>query len=204
MHTTWPCNTHVVATLEHSSLIHLSNWPVMQCLQYMGVHASDAPPLLFHYNYLLFLAGTSDESVAYLEGKNPIEYRDFKKAIATAITSSFTQRNRNECDDLYNSLTPTVLINKEKFYVCLYDCNKDILLMSDPCYLVEYRGQRKFLSPSACLFLWIVVNHRYVFVCCVMCFVCLYLSEFTHHCFFASHQELYHACMVSFWSGDQG
>lgn len=44
-----------------------------------------------------------------------------------------------------SSLTPTVLISKEKFLVCLYDCN--LLLISDEYSLIEYEGQVQISLP---------------------------------------------------------
>lgn len=99
---------------------------------------------------VIILAGTSESASAisshsswtYLEGEPTIFSSHFKQLIATAITSSFTQRNyfTSVGDDGHNTLTPTVLINKEKFFICLYDCNKDILMISDKLSMKEPRN----------------------------------------------------------------
>ena len=55
-----------------------------------------------------------------------------------------------------NSLVPTIMINSNGFKVCLYDCEHDILLISE----VKNIAQQGHLSPSGILMLWIVVHHR--------------------------------------------
>ena len=83
------------------------------------------------------------------------------KLVATSVTCSFTHHNNDETS---NPLTPTVMINHNSFCVSLYDCKNDVLLISEPRSLYQ-KGSHgcRTLCPSACLFLWIVINHRYVF-----------------------------------------
>lgn len=54
-----------------------------------------------------------------------------------------------------SSLIPTVLISKEKFLVCLYDCNLWYQMSTLSLNM-------KDKSKSAAFFLWIVVNHRWI------------------------------------------
>ncbi len=91
-------------------------------------------------------SSTSSINWTYFEGKRQIEPKHYKKLISTAITSSFTLRNMNRENGMenYNTLTPTVLINKTKFCVCMYDCEKDLLLLSDEYPLYEIRNRSLF------------------------------------------------------------
>lgn len=67
-----------------------------------------------------------------------------------------------------NSLAPTMLINHNKLCVCLYGlCLRCADLICEPIQLFQIIERSKLLAQSGLLALWIIVNHRYVFmVCC--------------------------------------
>ena len=53
-------------------------------------------------------------------------------------------------------MVPSILISKHHFRVCLYHCEKDILLLSSEVLL----STKEHLSQSAMALLWAVLNHR--------------------------------------------
>ena len=121
--------------------------------------------ILFLLNLFLGVSSGADknEGYTYVEDKRCIADRDLHKLVATTVTCSFTNHN-NHLD--LNPLSPTLLLNSKSFRVCMYDCVHDILLLSQPIDLFKVvKSGRKILAPSACLLLWIVVNHRYVVLC---------------------------------------
>ena len=58
---------------------------------------------------------------------------------------------KNEMNDKYPNL-----MDEKQFQVCLYDCEMDVLLVSDPVELATKGG----LSGSGMTVLWLVLNHR--------------------------------------------
>ena len=75
------------------------------------------------------------------------------QAVATCVISSFTE---NALHPDKPALVPTILIDEKNFQVCLYECTKDVLLISNPKLLSTKGG----LSQSGMALLWAVVNHR--------------------------------------------
>lgn len=124
----------------------------------------------FFHNFILASSTSTESSSAriaptwtYVEGKRAIAPEHIHKLVATAITSSFVLHNISRTQNLgYNSLAPCLLINGSKFYLCLFDCVKDLLLLSEPMVLTEVRDRKKCLARRAMLAIWIIVNHRYV------------------------------------------
>ena len=49
------------------------------------------------------------------------------QVVATCVTTSFTERNLHPEKV---AMVPTVLIGEHSFRACLYDCEKDILIIS--------------------------------------------------------------------------
>ena len=137
-----------------------------------GSNGKDQQLVSIFFTILFLASSVPTESVSsapappmwtYIEGKRAIGPEHIHKLVATAITSSFVLHNISESQNLgYNSLSPTLLINHDKFYVCLFDCVKDILIISEPMVLTELRDSRKYLARRAMLAIWIIVNHRYV------------------------------------------
>ena len=69
------------------------------------------------------------------------------------VVASFTETSLHSEQQ---GLVPTLLIDDKQFRVCLYDSEKDVLLLSDPKPLATKGG----LSRSAMTLLWLVFNHR--------------------------------------------
>lgn len=96
---------------------------------------------------------TSDSTAVHIEGK--IRYKSFNlpQAVGTCVVSSFTEKT-NHPDK--SPLIPTVLIDKTSFRVCLYDCERDVLLISNAKSLCN-KGR---MSRTGVTLLWVVLNHR--------------------------------------------
>ena len=95
---------------------------------------------------------TSDGMTPTIEGKSA--FNDYMaQTVATCVVSSFTERALHPDKP---ALIPTVLIDKYRFRVCLYDCEKDVLLISSEKSLSTKGG----LSQSGMALLWVVLNHR--------------------------------------------
>ncbi len=97
--------------------------------------------------------GSDDESVTASECKVVVRPKNLKQAIATCVVSSFIAKARHPDKP---AVVPTILINENQFCVCLYDCEKDVLMISDH-RLLATNGH---LSRSGLAFLWLVINHR--------------------------------------------
>lgn len=96
---------------------------------------------------------TSDGTATEVEGKLVFGENNLIQAIATCVVSSFTAKTRHP--DM-QAVVPTIIIDEENFRVCLYDCERDVLLISNK-KLLATKGH---LSRSGLAFLWLVINHR--------------------------------------------
>ncbi len=94
-----------------------------------------------------------------VQAQRNIRVSHLPEVIATNIVASFTESN---CHLALNPMVPTIQIDSEKFRVILYDCKKDVLLMSPLKMLTNVKKPR--LSITAMTMLWVVINHRYAFV----------------------------------------
>lgn len=106
----------------------------------------------------------SDSELSQFEAKLKVKGH-LPQAVATAIVHSFTQNRRHP---ELNPMVPTVLINGGVFRIILYDCCKDLLLVSRA---VKYREGNKITNLGT-LVLWIIINHRYLYLYCVCVCVC--------------------------------
>ncbi len=95
----------------------------------------------------------SDGTATEVEEKLVVKETNLNQAIGTSVVSSFTAKARHP-DKL--AVVPTILIDGEEFRVCLYDCEKDVLMMSD----IKLLATKGHLSRSGLAFLWLVINHR--------------------------------------------
>ena len=107
----------------------------------------------------------TDGESSQVEAKRKVTSAYLPQAVATAIVHSFTQNKRHP---QLNPLVPTVLINGSVFRIVLYDCCKDMLLVSST---VTYREGTK-LTQLGTLVLWLIINHRYLYLYCVCVCVC--------------------------------
>lgn len=95
----------------------------------------------------------SDGMSTTIVRKSSMRVKHLPQAISTCVTSSFTEHNLHP---EMQSIVPTILIDGDTFRVILYDCLKDVLLISQPKDL-HTKGR---LSSTAVGFLWLVINHR--------------------------------------------
>ena len=96
---------------------------------------------------------SSDGMTTTFEGKISFNDANLVQTIATCVTASFTENTRHPSKP---AIVPTILIDEYFFCMCLYDCKKDILLISNPKN-ISTNGS---LSQSAMALLWVVLNHR--------------------------------------------
>lgn len=99
---------------------------------------------------------SDDESLASSDGATTtIDLRDanLQQAVGTCVISSFTEKSLHPNKQ---AMVPTILIDEAQFRVCFYDCEKDVLLVSESKSLATKGG----LSKSGIALLWIVINYR--------------------------------------------
>ena len=82
-----------------------------------------------------------------IEGK--VSFNDFhlRQAVAVNVVSSFTEKS---CHPDKPASVPTILIDQNGFRVSLYDCEQDILFISNTVSL----STRGHLSQNGLVFLW--------------------------------------------------
>ena len=96
----------------------------------------------------------SDGASTMVEGKVLSTEANLPQAVGTCVVASFTAKARHPEQ---KALVPTVLIDEKQFRVCLYDCEKDILLISTSKLLATKGG----LSRSGMALLWLVMIFLY-------------------------------------------
>ena len=75
------------------------------------------------------------------------------QAIGSVVLSSFIEHNLHK--DL-NSMVPCLLINCNSLQIFMYDCEADILLISDKFTFRE----NEHVNKESILLLWLFINHR--------------------------------------------
>ena len=95
----------------------------------------------------------SDGMTTTIEGKVISKDANLPQLVATCVVSSFTEKSLHPKK---SAMVPTILIDEKVFRVCLYDSEKDVLLISEMKLLANKRG----LSQSGMALLWVVLNHR--------------------------------------------
>ena len=88
----------------------------------------------------------SDGETVPVEAK--VSSNNLPQAIGTAIVSAFIEHNHHKA---LNPMVPTILINGEAVVILFYNCEEDLLLLSEPIRYTEDDGR---------LVVWLVVNHR--------------------------------------------
>lgn len=78
---------------------------------------------------------------------------NLSQVVAINVVSSFTEKANHR---LLSGFIPTVVLYKDSFRITLFDCTKDILLISNKKSFVT----RDHLSQSGIALLWAVFNHR--------------------------------------------
>ena len=105
--------------------------------------------------YEVSQAPSDDESDAAttVEAKVMTKDANLHQAVGTCVVSSFTKKSLHPG---LKALVPTIFIDEKQFRVCLYDSEKDILLISKSKCLATNGG----LSRSGMALLWLTLNHR--------------------------------------------
>ena len=94
----------------------------------------------------------SDGRTTAVEAKISIKPSHLPQVVGTCVTTSFTERNLHP--EKKSAMVPTVLIGQHSFRACLYDCEKDILIISSRKNL----STKGHLSQSAMVLLWAIFN----------------------------------------------
>lgn len=89
--------------------------------------------------------------------------------VATAVVAAFTEHNLHS---QHNPMIPTIVINCSTVMIVLYDCNEDILFISEKVDLFDEYGPSNKVKRSTLLFIWLFINHR-----SVSCPVCQALND---------------------------
>lgn len=104
------------------------------------------------------IEGTIQEEEEYIDGgstviecKKKIMTKNLPQAIGTCVLSSFIEKNSHG-----TNMAPTILINSDKYQICLYDSEQDVLLISEPKSL----STKGTLSSHGILLLWLVINYK--------------------------------------------
>ena len=82
------------------------------------------------------LAG-SDGATTTIEGKVKAREANVQQAIGTCVVSSFTEKALHPTQQ---ALVPTLLMDATEFRVCFYDCEKDVLLLTESKSLATKGG----------------------------------------------------------------
>ena len=93
----------------------------------------------------------AEESSVCAEGKREKNLY-LSQLVTSAVINSFTEANTKH----YSHPIPSILINGNKFQICLYDSNQDILLLSS----IKTLGTKGCLSRTGLFLMWLVSHHR--------------------------------------------
>ena len=82
---------------------------------------------------------------------------NINQLIAISVVSSFIERNLHK---ELNSLTPVIMIGAPTAQICLYDCDQDILLISDKFQWVTNNEDHPNIIIEGLLMIWMTIHHR--------------------------------------------
>ncbi len=99
----------------------------------------------------------TDGASLNLELKRTI--KKISQTIATTVLASFTEKNLHPT---LNPLVPCILIDCRYIQIVMYDCDADVLLISEKNELMDENDEDELVSKSAILLLWLFINHRYI------------------------------------------
>ena len=102
------------------------------------------------------LTGVLNESQgdsACIEAKLHCSPLNFPQLVSTNIVASFVEHNLHKT---LNSAVPTILINSHCFYISIYDCCRDLLLISNK---IVFKNEDELVA-SGILLLYLTINHR--------------------------------------------
>ena len=92
-----------------------------------------------------------------IEAKRDPDCINKHQLIATTVISSFIERNLHRDA---NPMVPVILITTPTTMVCLYDCTKDLLLMSEELKWIDV-GNNTFYITNLFV-IWLFIHHRFV------------------------------------------
>lgn len=97
----------------------------------------------------------TDSGTSTLEFKRSI--KQLSQAIGTVVIASFTEHTLHPSK---NPMVPTLLINSQVMKVFLYDCVRDVLMISENVDIIDDSIPTSAVQNSFLLFLWLFINHR--------------------------------------------
>jgi hypothetical protein len=116
--------------------------PTLEC-HYFSINFQLKFRAMIVFTHTILYLILVNAGVTYVEGKRElVMLENIHQLVATSITCAFTAHNLNE---ELNSMVPTILTNHNSFVVCLYDCCKDYLLLSEP---YQYTVTKKLHVPT--------------------------------------------------------
>lgn len=93
-----------------------------------------------------------------VEGKIGGQQFNINQLIATTVVSSFIEHNLH--GDV-NPLTPVIMIGAPKAQICLYDCQQDVLLLSEKFeWVVDTDEDCPAIISAGLLLIWMTIHHR--------------------------------------------
>lgn len=98
---------------------------------------------------------TSDGTTTSIDGKRALGVEHVSQLVATNVISSFVENNNHPT---LNPLIPSIMVGCNSFEVSLYDCKRDILLISN--WINMLCDSNDGVKRSALLLIWIFINHR--------------------------------------------
>lgn len=170
-----PLSSEVILEKTYAKFLEKKRGPVPLQTGYIGMGSTDTwhgtPDARVRGTDLVWLIASEDPADEFLvsedsddksdgtatptevEGKVVTREANLMQTVGTCVVSSFTATSRHP-DKL--AMVPTILIDGNQFLVCLYHCEKDVLLISDR-KLLATKGH---MSRSGLALLWLVINHR--------------------------------------------
>lgn len=101
----------------------------------------------------------SNRDSIIIEGKrSPVTF-NVHQLIATTIVASFTEMNLHLDQNL---LIPVIMICVPQAKICFYDCENDLLIMSETFNWVDHGKLRKLHI----LLVWLAIYHSCMYVLC--------------------------------------
>ena len=104
-------------------------------------------------NVILKKDKDDDDDGSSIDSDGSATASDLPQTVATCVTSAFTEKNLHPS---LEPITPTIMIDEKSFRLCLYQCELDVLLISNRVPLATKDG----LSRHAMTLLWLAINHR--------------------------------------------
>ena len=114
------------------------------------------------------------DSVVFEAKREPMSINRHQ-LIATTVVSSFIERNLHRNS---NPMVPVILITIPTVTVCLYDCTRDLLLISDELKWINVEDDT--FNTANLFVIWLFIHHRFVAMHSMACiiYVCYLIDIF--------------------------